>query len=244
MKAACAAAVIGVSLLAGRVLAEYREIQVTAPGVITGQVRVTGELPVLPPQPVFKQTEVCGTSLPDERLVTGAGGALANAIVYLTDIKAGKPARLEDAVKLTNRKCRFVPHVLSATVGQTLEIHNDDPFLHDAHGLLGSRTLFNRAILKGHTVEIPLQETGLVNINCNIRHTWMHAFLFVADHPYHAVTDAEGRFRLDGVPAGVWTLRVWHEMLGSSDRQVRLKAGETQDVQIQMRSVAEEGKRD
>jgi plastocyanin len=230
----------GLILATGGARAEYREIEVKDPASITGQVRVIGEIPELPPQPVFKQTEVCGTSLPDERLVTGAGGTLANAVVYLADVKAGKAGHLEQPIKLTNKKCQFVPHVLSATVGQTLEIHNDDPFLHDAHGLLGSKTLFNRAILKGQTVRVPLSEMGLVRINCNIRHTWMHAYLFVAEHPYHAVTDADGRFRLDGVPPGVWSLHVWHELLGSAERQVRLKAGEVQEVQFNLRAVAEE----
>jgi hypothetical protein len=133
----------------------------------------------------------------------------------------------------------FVPHVVSATLGQTLEIHNDDPFLHDAHALLGARTLFNVAIMKGRTVHVPLLDTGIIHVNCNVRHTWMHAYLFVAEHPYHAVTDAEGRFRLDGLPPGIWTVRVWHEILGSADRQVRLSTGDTQTIEVGLPVVAE-----
>jgi hypothetical protein len=220
--------------------AEYREISVTAGATIKGQVFVAGELPVLPPQPVFKQKETCGIELPDERLVVGKNGELANAIVYLTDIKAGKPARLEQPVKLDNRKCAFVPHVLSATFGQTLELHNSDPFLHDAHAFLGSRTLFNVAILKGKTVSQPLLDTGLVHINCNVRHTWMHAYLYVADHPYHVVTDAEGKFEMDKVPPGTWTLRVWHEMLGSVDRHVKLRGDEVKTLEVRLSTVADQ----
>lgn len=233
-------AIAWLALTSSSAIAEYREIEVQGGATIEGQVKVSGDVPVLPPQPVFKQKEICGTSMPDQRLVTGKNGALKNAVVYLTDIKAGKPVRLDQPVKLDNKKCAFVPHVLAATLGQTLEIHNSDPFLHDAHALLGSRTLFNVAILSGRTVQQPLHEVGLVHMNCNIRHTWMHAYLYVAEHPYHAVTDDEGRFVLDNVPPGTWTLRVWHELLGSVDRPVRLEAGQTlsEDVTLQPTSAA------
>jgi len=225
----------------GHVAAEYREIAVNNGAIINGVVRVVGELPVLPAQPVFKQMEFCGKEIADERLVIGPNGEMANAIVYLADIKVGKPLRLDRLVLLDNRKCGFVPHVLTATLGQTLEIHNDDPFLHDAHALVGSRTLFNVAILKGRTVYQPLLDAGLIYINCNVRHTWMHAYLYVAEHPYHTVTDAQGRFSMENVPPGVWTLRVWHELLGSVDQAVRIAPGETSNQQIRLQaSPAEE----
>jgi hypothetical protein len=73
--------------------------------------------------------------------------------------------------------------VRSAAVGQTLEIHNSDPFLHDAHLWLGTRSLFNVGILPDHTRREPLADAGLIHINCNVRHTWMHAYVFVAENP-------------------------------------------------------------
>jgi plastocyanin len=131
--------------------AAYREVPIADGGTISGTVRVAGDVPVLPPQPVYKQLEFCGASVADQRLVVGSGGALANAVVHLVDVTAGKPVPRDRPVVLDNVKCAFVPHVCSATVGQTLEIHNADPFLHDAHAWLGARSLFNVGILPTHT---------------------------------------------------------------------------------------------
>ena len=218
------------------VLADYSEVPVADGGTISGTVLVAGDVPALPPQPVFKQLEFCGT-IPDQRLVVGPGGALANAVVYLVGVRAGK-ALPHNPVVLDNTKCAFVPHVCSATVGQTLEIHNTDPFLHDAHARLGTRTLYNVGILPDHTTSQPLTDAGLVHINCNVRHTWMHAYVFVADDPYHAVTGADGRFVIDQIPPGIYTLRVWHELLGSVDRSVTVEGGKTATVTLALPVVA------
>ena len=231
---------VAICLCAGAqgVLAQYREVPVANGGTVAGTVLVAGEVPVLAPQPVFKQLGFCGDTVPDQRLVVGPGGALANAVVELVGVTAGKPVPRDQAVVLDNVKCAFVPHVRSATVGQTLEIHNSDPFMHDAHAWLGTRTLFNVGILPGRTSRQPLTDAGLVHINCNVRHTWMHAYVFVGDDPYHAVTGADGRFAIDQVPPGSYTLRVWHELLGSVDRPVTVEPGKTATVDVAMPATA------
>ena len=137
-----------------------------------------------------------------------------------------------------HRKCAFVPHVLAASAGQTLEIHNADPFLHDAHALFGPRTLFNLGILKERTVRRALTDTGVTHVNCNLRHTWMHAYLFVTDGPYHAVTDAHGRYAIDDVPPGTYTLAVWHELLGDREREVTVAAEHELLVDFELQAVA------
>ncbi len=232
----------GMAAAVGPAAGAYREVPVANGGSISGHVRVVGDVPALPPQPVFKQQETCGTTVPDVRLVTGTNGALRYAVASLTDITAGKPVPRDQAVVLDNVKCAFVPHVAAASVGQMLNIHNSDPFLHDAHALLGERTLFNVAVPKGMTVRKPLAYAGVIHINCNVRHTWMHAYLFVAEHPYDTVTDDAGQFVIDGIPPGTYTLRVWHELLGSTERKVTVEAGKATSVDVDMPAVAAEAK--
>jgi hypothetical protein len=218
--------------------AEYQERAVTDGGIIRGSVRLSGDIPALPPQPVYKHADVCGGAVPDERLLTGEDGSLQNAVVHLSGVQSGKPVRRDARVRLDNVKCAFVPHVVSGTVGQTLEIRNSDPFLHDAHAWLGTKTLFNVAVPKGRTVSRPLTEPGLAHINCNVRHTWMHAYLFVAVHPYHAVTDRTGSFALEDVPPGTYKLTVWHELLGSAERDVTVESGKQTTVEVAMPTAA------
>jgi len=210
----------------------YEGAVVADAGSIGGRVVVTGTVEPLPPQPVFKNKDVCGATTLDERLVVGSGGALRYAVVHLEGIRSGKPLPGSRPVVLDNDHCAFVPHVLSASVGQKLEIRNSDPLLHDAHAWLGTRTLFNVGVPKGRTVTRVLEDPGLIHINCNVLHTWMHAYLFVADHPYHAVTDAEGRFELPDVPPGRYTLTTWHELLGSAHQDVTVQAGQETTVDV------------
>jgi len=218
--------------------AAYREEAIANGGRIVGTVRVAGDVRPLPPQPVFKEQAFCGESTPDERLVVDPAGHIGNAVVHLVGIDAGKPVPRSDLVRLENRKCAFVPHVVAASVGQTIEIQNEDPFMHDAHAILGAETLFNLGIPKGRTVHHVLATPGTAHVNCNVRHTWMHAYLFVTDDPYHAVTDRDGRFVLDDVPPGTHTIAVWHEMLGSLQRQVTVAPGETATVDFTLEPVA------
>jgi len=227
--------------MAGSVAAAYRPETVANGGSIAGTVLVAGDVPALPPQPVFKQLDVCGGSVSDERLVAGAGGALRNAVVYIVDIDTGKAMTHDTPIVFDNVKCAFVPHVLTASVGDTLEIHNSDPFMHDAHAWLGTRTLFNVGILPGHTARQPLNDPGLIHVNCNVRHTWMHAYLFVADDPYHTVSGPDGRFVLDQVPPGKYTVRIWHELLGSIEAPVTVEPGKTTTVNFALPATAPTG---
>ena len=216
----------------------YHEQAVEQGGTIVGQVRVVGEVPPLPPHEVYKHKDTCGVAIPDERILVGENGALANVVVYLKEVWAGKPIDFSNPVLLDNKKCTFLPHVLSATVGQTLEIHNSDPFLHDAHARIGTKTLFNRAIMQGKSAREELREPGLAQINCNVRHTWMQAYLFIADHPYHTVTSVDGKFKIDQVPPGRYSLLVWHEMLGGAEREITVEAGGKTNVDFELSAEA------
>ncbi len=218
----------------------YREVAVPGGATIVGRVHVSGDVTRLPPQRVFKEQDYCGETTADDRLRLDAQGGVEDAVVFLVGVESGKPVPRSTPVELLNRKCAFVPHVVAASVGQTLTIRNEDPFLHDAHAILGPETLFNLAIPKGRTVHHILDAAGIVHVTCNVRHTWMHAYLFVIEHPYRVVTDASGRFTLDKVPAGTYRIAVWHELLGSRQREVTVADGQDAMVDFELEAVAPE----
>jgi len=219
---ACAAA-----LLAGVVPAPGAPV-----AAVTGTVKLAGPPPARPPLPVFKHQEVCGEGVPDDRLVVGPGGGVRYAVVTVEGVRGGRKPERDVTLVLDNRACRFEPHVQVAEVGQWLEIRNSDPVLHNADARLGKETLFNVALPPDRRVRKPLARPGLVAFTCDVRHTWMSAFIAVADHPYHTVTDAHGAYEVRDLPPGTYTLRIWHEELGTEERPLTIEPGKTVTVDV------------
>jgi plastocyanin len=204
---------------------DYETIDVPDGGTIAGTVRVSKPPKPLPPLEVFKNKAACGATVPNDALVIGEDGAVRYAVVHLQGIARGRAPEAEALNVIDNRNCRFVPHVVTASVGQWLVFKNSDPVLHNADARIGTKPLFNVAITPGREVRRPLVEPGLVKINCDVRHTWMEAYVFVAVHPYHTVTDASGEYEIRDIPPGRYTVRVWHERLGEQQKEVEVHAG-------------------
>ncbi len=198
---------------------------VTGGGSVSGAVTTTAKASTAA-MPVTKDHGTCGHSKKSEELIVGRGGALANAVVYLDKIAAGKPAA-PGAVALDQVGCTYAPHVQAAVRGSSIELRSSDPILHNVHGALaGKDLLFNVAMpMKGQKIKKKLKKAGLVQITCDAGHTWMRAYVQVFDHPYFAVTGADGSFKLTDVPAGTYDLVVWHEKLGVRRTKVTVTAG-------------------
>jgi hypothetical protein len=194
---------------------------------IQGTVRFNGPADKPSPHQVFKHQEVCGKAVEDESLVLGPQNSVRYAVVSIEGITRGKQLEHEALNVLDNQRCRFVPHVLAASVGQWLVIENSDPILHnaDAVSLSDHKTLFNRGLPPNSQSRQPLIHADRLHVTCEVRHTWMEAYVVVADHPYVAVTDAEGAYELRDVPPGKYTLKVWHERLGSLEQVVTVEKG-------------------
>jgi plastocyanin len=194
-------------------------------GSLVGRVRVDGKPPTRARLPVVRNQEVCGATVVDDRLAIGASGGVRWAVVAVEGAKGAGAPEGDPGVVLDNHGCRFAPHVLVAQVGQSLEIHNSDPILHNAHAVLGSQTLFNVNLAPDEMVRRPLTRPGTNAFTCDMRHTWMNAYVVVADHPYQTVTDAYGEYQIDDLPPGSYTVRLWHEELGAQERPVTIEPG-------------------
>jgi plastocyanin len=216
----------------------YDEIAVKEGATIRGVVKVEGKLPKLAPLQITKYKEIC-KDVTNESLIVGPGQGLRYAVVTLEGITKGKAVEKESSHELDNVKCRFIPHVQAASVGQFILFKNSDPILHTAHGMFTSeQPQFNVGLFPGRVSRKPLVAAGLVKIRCEV-HPWMSAYIVVTDHPYHAVTDTYGEYLINDIPAGSYRLKVWHESLGIVEKPVEVKAGATTTLDLVLTAKSE-----
>lgn len=172
-----------------------------------------------------RDQSVCGTSVTVPTLVL-QDSALADVVVWLADIRTGRPLPATKRFELVAEKCRFTPSVQAVVAGGTLNVRNDDAVIY-RNFAVDTRT--------GETVtDLPFTDAGqvipldrqlaapaLLEIK-STSHPWMRAWVAAFDHPYFAVTGRAGSFAFDGVPQGSYTLKAWHHALGVTSHPVTI----------------------
>jgi hypothetical protein len=229
----CLAILVVLSAARGAAQSAYQAIAVTDGGTITGTVKWTGPMPKSAALAINKDPEICDPQSQKkrdlERLIVAANGSVANTVVFLKNVTRGKAMILpEDRQFLDQRNCRYEPHVLLVPADGTLRIKSSDPVLHTVH-MSGGADYNLPFPFANQTVSRTMNRTGLVKLRCNAGHVWMNAEMLVVPHPYYAVTNEDGNFRLTDVPPGEYEIEAWHE----GWKVVGL--GERYDVMTQMR---------
>jgi hypothetical protein len=220
-----------------------KKVDASTAGSISGRVAIDGTVP--PNTPIKMGSDpVCAAANKDglmsENYVVDAGG-LENVFVYIKDDLATKYAfdPPSGPVKIEQKGCRYMPHVVGIRAGQPLVISNDDSTMHSVHGLGRSNQEFNFSQpLPGltNTVAMTTPEV-LVPVKCDV-HPWMHAFIGVVAHPYFAVTSNGGKFELRGVPPGTYTVEAIHEKLGSQTQSVTVGDKESKEIAFTFKAAA------
>ena len=203
-------------------------------GTIAGTVKFAGEAPAMAKIETTKDVDVCGkTEKFDEALVVGDGNGVKNVVVSIANIEKGK-AQAAEGGTLDQKECIYTPRVVLSPAGADLNILNNDGILHNIHTYSEANPSINKAqpkFRKKMTQNFAQSET--IRVECDA-HSWMKGWLVVTDHPYYAVTDASGAFELADVPAGSYTLRIWHETLGEMTQDVTVEAGGAASVALEM----------
>ncbi|MBI4514851.1 MAG: hypothetical protein HY699_03420 [Deltaproteobacteria bacterium] len=193
-------------------------------GTISGEVKFQGAPPAAKPLDITKDKDVCGvTPKTEEALVVGKGGGLKNAVVSIASISKGKAL---DATKpvLDQKGCQYSPHVLLVPAGVSVDITNNDGILHNIHTYSKKNPPLNLAQPKFKKVmQQKFDQPEIFEVRCDA-HGWMNGWFVIQDHPYYAVTDDSGAFKLTDVPAGEYELKVWHEKLGEKTQKVTVAA--------------------
>ncbi len=209
-------------------------------GAVTNGGSIKGTIKASPKQDetvkVSKDNSHCGDSLPAEKYIIGGDGGLKNTVVKIEGITEGKDFASKDDPVITNKDCKFAPHVTVARKGALMKVRNDDPLLHNSHFYLTDgkkkKNVINLALPK-KGLEISkkkiLRKGGLLSLQCDA-HDFMQAWVWVVNHPYAVVTGSDGGFELSDVPAGSYKLTIWHEALGEKTVDVTVEAGKTATV--------------
>jgi hypothetical protein len=111
---------------------------------------------------------------------------------------------------LDQEHCRYVPHIFIVPQGTAFQLKSSDPILHTVH-MSGAANTNVPFPFQNQFVSVNLPRLGIVDLKCNAGHVWMNAEVLVVDHPYYAVTSADGSFQLSDIPAGNYEIEVWHE---------------------------------
>ena len=186
------------------------------PGRVTGTATLVGTQPKPRLITAIANTAGCNHDepVPQETIVVN-GGMLQNVFVYVSkglgDWQGDAPG--EPAI-FDQLGCVYQPHVVGAMAGQKVLARNSDGISHNVHTTPKrneSKNLTQGAGAKPLELAFEREEIGIPFV-CDI-HPWMRAYLCVVEHPFFAVTGADGSFVIEGLPAGDYTLTAWHEKL-------------------------------
>ena len=134
---------------------------------------------------------------------------------------------------MDQRNETFVPHVLAIVAGTVVDFPNNDRTYHNVFSLSKPRTFDLGRYAAGRSKSVRFDKPGIVRVFCEI-HSHMSAFILVFSHRYFAVTDEAGRYRIENVPPGEYTVFAWHESMKEDSRRITVGAGGDVDLNFSL----------
>jgi plastocyanin len=205
------------------------------PGSIAGVIRYTGKVP--PPEKISTND---GTTLEHQDLVVDPKTqGLRDVVVVLEDAPIQPKVQKAEPVLVDQRDMVFLPRVVAVQHGQAVRFDNSDIC---NHSVMANSTVpanqFNVFVLSGKPFEHVFEsQKHPVQIGCAL-HGWMRAWVYVVKHPWFAVSDGQGKFRIPDVPPGKFTLWLRHPDTGHQERRaVEVQARKTLELTIEWRKV-------
>jgi plastocyanin len=156
------------------------------------------------------------------------------AVVYFEDVPPdpGQVAPMRGRMHQTDET--FVPHLLALTTGSTVDFPNDDNTYHNVFSLSKPKKFDLGRYATGRSKSITFERPGIVRVFCDI-HSHMNAFILVFAHRFFAVTDQNGRYRIDQIPPGTYRVTAWYEGIALETERVTIPAGATADLDFRLR---------
>src|SRR5712691_9825837 len=208
----------------------------TSKATVRGEVKFEGRAPKAAPinmaaDPICAKQHL--TPVLTQDVVADAKVGLQNVVVFIADGLGDRTfdAPSEPAV-IQQNGCMYQPHVLAVRANQKLDVVNSDITTHNIHPMPKN----NREWNKSQPPRVPIEETFAreeiaIPVKCNV-HPWMKSYIAVFKHPYFVMTGKDGSFDLSNLPPGTYTLKAWHEKLGTATQQITIGASETKTVEF------------
>jgi hypothetical protein len=128
----------------------------------------------------------------------------------------------------------FVPRVLPILVGITVDFPNRDTVYHSICSFARQQRFEIGLYPPGEHRTVTFERVGLVKLFCNI-HDQMFGAILVLPTPYFSASTDDGSFTIDEIPAGAYTVQVWHERLRGSTQRVFITADGTARLTVVLR---------
>ncbi len=160
-------------------------------------------------------------------------GGLPNVFVWLEGLETRWNFEIpEKPVKINQKGCLYIPHVVGVMAGQKIEVRNSDDTIHNVHLVARKNKQFNFQQKKDQVDLVDkLKRPELAILKCDI-HPWMRQFVHIKPHPIFCVSQDDGTFELPAVPPGKYELRVWHELHGTRSQKIELLDGKPLSLRI------------
>ncbi len=208
------------------VLIQPSKLAAARPGSIRGRVELRRTAAAIERRPGVADL---GTPVPRDR------PDLLRSVVYLESApRAAFETSEAGRAVMDQRNETFVPHVLAIMTGTTVDFPNSDKFYHNVFSLSKTRPFDLGRYAAGSSRPVRFDRAGIVRVFCDI-HSHMNAYILVFSHPFFAMTDAEGRYRIDNVPAGSYGVIAWNEGTSSETRPIAVPDGGVAELDFTLR---------
>lgn len=191
---------------------------VASAGVIQG----TLEVPAMTAEAKLHPYPGRANSMP---MTSKAMGAVTDAVIYVEKLPASvtvaSPSGPEP--ELGQKDQAFVPRVLAIERGTTVSFPNHDPIFHNVFSVSPNKRFDLGKYPRGQTRHVRFDKTGLVNVYCDI-HSDMAGYILVLSNRAFTQPAADGTFSLPDLPAGTYSIKVWHPDFGELHKDVEIPA--------------------
>jgi plastocyanin len=163
---------------------------------------------------------------------------LPNTVVYVDSVK-GKFKPPEQHAVMDQKNLVFIPHVLPVLAGTTVDFLNSDNVAHNVFTPDASAEKFNLGTwptgeVRSYKFEKRCDKVCDAVMLCNV-HPEMESFVVIMENPYFTTVDKDGNFLIKDVPAGKYSLKVWHPNRKAESRSVVVSEDDSVNVEFELK---------